>query len=176
MRSDWTEVPQNRATGGDPNPGVPPGAPDITSPRESLLELSARYARAADGNDAAAFCALFEPDGVLRVAQTATGSPPVRAFRGHSELITVTEGLVRYDRTYHMLGQALYDVAEDRATGEVYCVAHHFTVEDNEARDRVLYIRYLDNYRRGRDGWWRFTERELHIDCTETRTVDHVAR
>jgi hypothetical protein len=74
------------------------------------------------------------------------------------------------------------DLADDRATatGETSAEAHHWYVDDDgTARDRVLFIRYLDRFVRIIDvrsdgeptSTWRIAERVLDVVATDLRTV-----
>ena len=141
---------------------------------EELFALSAQYASAADQRDASRFVAVFTPDAELTVV--VEGRDPSRPNRGHEELAQIPGRLARYRRTFHVLGQAQYTLESDdtdpaSATGEVYCVAHHFTEADDGTRsDRVLYIRYDDRYRHDGDAWL-IAQRFVHVDWIEERTV-----
>jgi hypothetical protein len=133
----------------------------------SLLDLSRSYASGADRRDVHKFLRAFADDGVLSIY---AGSDPeegaVRTARGHTELASIPRELAAYARTFHLLGQASYDVAGDRATGEVYCVAHHLSVRSEPSYDRVLYIRYVDDYHRSAAAW-KISQRRVLIDWTE---------
>ena len=94
--------------------------------------------------------------------------------RGRDELADVITMIARYDKTFHMLGNARYDIADDTATGEVYCIAHHLAAnpsrEDGAPTDHVMYIRYRDDYGRDDHGW-RIVERRVLVDWRETRSI-----
>jgi ketosteroid isomerase-like protein len=161
-----------------------PRVPGITSPvyglrqpsghHELLYALSCAYARAVDQRDSAGFVDVFEPDATLRITAASDPARVVRTIDGHDQLAAVPQRIARYDRTFHLLGQASYDDHPDgdRATGEVHCVAHHLTVRSPEAQNSVMYIRYADAYRRGGDGRWRIADRLVQVDWTETRPAD----
>jgi hypothetical protein len=68
----------------------------------------------------------------------------------------------------HMLGQSMYEQDGDRATGEVYCLAHHLDPALNGPSNYVMYMRYEDRYRRV-DGQWRIETRRVNIDWTDRR-------
>ena len=138
--------------------------------RPELLALATRYALAADHCDADAFADVFEPDGVLRLADQ-FGSGPA-SVRGHAELATVPRALERYVKTLHILGTAGYSPGDDTATGEVYCVAHHLKDVGGALSDHVMYIRYTDAYRRDMTGMWRIVERVVHVDWSERKPVE----
>ena len=145
--------------------------PEVTT---ALRAVAARYAGGVDRRDADLFVSAFHPDGTLKVFRT-TGDTPASSMAGHDELRPVTENIKRYPITFHFLGQSSYTlVDEDRATGEVYCVAHHLSPgkgPNGETTDRVMYIRYADEYSRGADGQWRIAARELHPDWIEIHPI-----
>lgn len=144
---------------------------DVIDPASltALRSLSERYAHAADRGDAEMFAAVFHDDGRLEVHNpTGASEPAVRL--GH-ELAAIPGRLRRYDATFHMLGQSTYDIAGDRATGETYCMAHHLTRNDDGATDAVMFIRYVDDYRRDAGAGWRIDVRRVMVDWTEHRTV-----
>jgi hypothetical protein len=126
-----------------------------------------------DRRDRDLFLSAFHADGVL-VLLDYSDPTQVRATRsGHGELGDVTELITRYDKTFHFIGNTRYDLEGDRATGEVYCVAHHLTTDRHGGTDYVMMIRYLDTYTR-RDGRWGIEERRLVTDWTELRTANRV--
>ena len=144
-----------------------------TTDQLALRALAERYAAGVDRRDRALFLSAFHADGVLVLLDY--GDPTqVRATRkGHDELGDVTELITRYDKTFHFIGNARYDVDGDTATGEVYCVAHHLTTDRHGGTDYVMMIRYLDTYSR-RDGRWGIEERRLVTDWTELRTANRL--
>ncbi|SEP19864.1 nuclear transport factor 2 family protein [Trujillonella endophytica] len=140
-------------------------------PDAELGALSRRYAAAADNGDAAAFAAVFTPDGRLAVHYPADGDRPSTDLRGTGALTAVPGRLAeRFDRTFHLLGQVGTEPDGDEATGLVYCLAHHLS--RSAGTDLVMFLRYRDRYRRGDDGAWRIAERVGRIEWTETRPVD----
>jgi hypothetical protein len=78
----------------------------------------------------------------------------------------------RYDRTFHFVGQSVYSIAGDHATGIVYCIAHHLTRTDHGGTDHVMHLRYDDSYGRDAAGEWGIASRIGHVEWTETRAVD----
>jgi hypothetical protein len=147
----------------------------MTEPRsieESLRSLSACYAAGVDRRDLELFLGAFHMDASLIVYPVPTvGLEPTRIMRGHDEIGQVTQRISAYAKTFHKLGQGLYDIDEYVATGEVYCVAYHLTVDGPMRTNRVMYIRYQDSYRRTPGGDWRIGSREVRPDWTEIRDV-----
>jgi hypothetical protein len=136
-----------------------------------LRSLAEYYAAGVDRRDRDLFLRAFHPDGGI-VLLDYTDPTQVRGTRtGHAELADVTELIARYDKTFHFIGNTRYTIDGDRATGEVYCVAHHLTPDRHGGTDHVMMIRYQDSYSR-RDGRWGIDERRLITDWTETRTAN----
>jgi len=139
--------------------------------RLALRALGEQYAWAVDRRDPDALLAVFHPDGALVLLDQADPTIVTATRRGHDELADITKLIARYDKTFHFVGTARYEVDGDRATGEVYCLAHHLTSNRHGGTDFVMLIRYQDTYSR-RDGIWAFDERRLITDWTETRTAN----
>jgi hypothetical protein len=78
--------------------------------------------------------------------------------------------LQQFSATFHLVANHSIAVDGDDGHGEVYCVAHHLSVEAARSVDHVMYIRYLDQYRR-QDGSWRFAARETFVEWTEERAA-----
>jgi hypothetical protein len=142
------------------------------NPEPILFELSRRYAAAVDRRDVDAFLSVFAPDGRMSLCTGRDPDEVVRVITGHEELAAVPARLRRYDRTFHFVGQAGYEVDGERASGEIYCIAHHLTVGPSGAENKVMYIRYLDEYIAGPPGGWRIDHRRVQVDWTEVRAAD----
>lgn len=142
--------------------------------RLELRALVDSYAAAADERDAAAFLALFLPDGVLVIRQ----AEPAPDFRceGHDELAAAIAPLAQYISTMHLMANHRCEIDGDRATGETYCLAHHLRQAGAGVEDLVMIIRYGDSYARTPAGW-RFARRDVQILWTEIHaaSVDPLA-
>jgi hypothetical protein len=139
---------------------------------EALHSLAASYAAGVDRRQLDLFLSAFHPGATLAVHRPqARSDDEPRLMRGHAEIGRVVELIARYPRTFHLLGQGRYEVDRDRASGEVYCVAHHYVPGDEGARDHVMYIRYEDVYSRDHGGTWKIDRRDVRTDWTETREV-----
>lgn len=91
---------------------------------------------------------------------------------GHTELAKLIKAVEYWPRTFHLVGQSLFHVTDDHATGEVYCVANHFSTADPViGMNDVMYIRYEDTYRREVNGRWLIMERVVKTDAVERRDV-----
>ena len=141
--------------------------------RLALRALGEQYAWAVDRRDPDALLAVFHPDGALVLLDHADPTIVTATRRGHEELAEITKIIARYDKTFHFVGTTRYEIDGDRATGEVYCLAHHLTSNRHGGTDYVMLIRYQDTYSR-RDATWGFDERRLITDWTETRTANRL--
>ena len=136
---------------------------DPTADRMALRALVEAYAFGCDDRDPDLLRGCFAEGATLTVhwAGRDATSMTFPEAAGH-----IARSLERYDRTLHFVGNHRAEVEGDQATGVTYCFAHHISGTD----DHAMAIRYLDRYRRTPDGW-RITERHLHEDWTEARTV-----
>ena len=75
-------------------------------------------------------------------------------------------------RTQHAIVGEVYAPGSDPdyALGRITCVAHHFSVADEQVTDLVWHLRYDDEYLRTRSGW-RIHGRALTINAIETRPI-----
>ena len=149
-------------------------AADAAATRQELRSLAERYARGVDRRDVDTFVALFHDDAVVAIHDPGESTEP-RELRGIERLAKVPEFIKRYSKTFHLLGQSTYDIGDGEATGEIYCIAHHLTA-DAPPTNFVMYIRYEDTYRPDTAGTWKFAERRLRVDWTETRVANPPAR
>ena len=78
------------------------------------------------------------------------------------------ENLNTYKATTHFNGQSTIQLNGDHATGESYCLAHHLYTDAGERKLMIASLRYHDAFVK-LDGVWRFAERKLYVDWTETR-------
>jgi len=68
------------------------------------------------------------------------------------------------------LGQStILTLSADRATGEVYCMPHHLTVDSTKRTLMIAALRYANTYVK-QDGVWH-GERRLYVDWIEERPL-----
>jgi ketosteroid isomerase-like protein len=149
--------------------------PDAAS-TEALRSLARDYASGVDRRDRTLLLSAFHPDATLTVVRHDDPSTSPRTMSGHDEIGRIVERIARYSHTFHFLGQHDYGLTDTGATGEVSCIAHHRWAADDAEHDHVMYIRYLDGYRRGEDGRWRIAARTVGVDWSETRRIDAPGR
>jgi ketosteroid isomerase-like protein len=146
-------------------------SPGQIADRLALRELSDRYGSAVDRRDVESFAELFTDDAELSVHHPAEAEEPSRVRRGRGELAEIPRLISRYRKTFHFVGNSLYEIDGDAATGEVYCVAHHLIDDPEPVTAHVMLIRYLDTYRRCDDGRWRISGRRVLVDWTEAHAA-----
>ncbi len=149
---------------------------DDSATRFELRSLAEQYARGVDRrDDVDGFVALFLADATITIHDPSESTEP-REIRGAERLARIPDVIQRYPKTFHMLGQSTYSIGERECTGEVYCIAHHLTLDEpagpGSGTDYVMFIRYEDTYRPDAGGAWKFAHRRLRVDWTETRAVN----
>jgi hypothetical protein len=145
----------------------PPEAAD----RLAIRELVEAYAYCADRRDAAGQMALFTPDTHFVVYMDAKNPTPSQEFHSREALAPVFADLNKYQATMHFVGQStILSLADNRATGQAYCLAHHLTVDGDKRRLMIAALRYIDTFAKV-DGAWLFAERLLYVDWIEERTL-----
>jgi ketosteroid isomerase-like protein len=139
--------------------------------RLAIRELVEAYAYCADRRDAAGQMALFTPDTHFVVYTDAKNPTPSQEFHSREALAPVFADLNKYQATMHFVGQStILSLADNRATGQAYCLAHHLTVDGDKRRLMIAALRYLDTFAKV-DGVWLFAERRLYVDWIEDRTL-----
>jgi hypothetical protein len=69
----------------------------------------------------------------------------------------------KYRLTAHTLASHAIEVRGTEVIGRVRCVAHHLSRWAEPPTDRVVYLRYYDDYVNA-DGTWLSSRRRLSID------------
>lgn len=96
---------------------------------------------------------------------------PSQELRSREALAPVFADLNKYAATMHFIGQStILTLSDDQGTGEVYCLAHHLTVEVDKRRLMIATLRYADTFVK-QDGAWLFAERLLYVDWLEERAL-----
>ena len=146
-------------------------APQEAADRLAIRELVEAYAHCADRRDGKGQVALFTIDAHFVVYMNAKDPKPSQKLHSREALAPVFADLNRYDATTHFVGQStIFTLTGDTATGEVYCLAHHVTVNGGNRRLMVASLRYLDTFTKV-DGMWLFAERLLYVDWLEERAL-----
>ena len=154
----------------DQRDGLQEALHDIVT-RAALRNLAERYAQGVDRRDRDVYVGAFHPDATLEVHHPTESEEGINVMRGHDQIGRVPDFIKVYPKTFHLLGQSTYDLDGDRATGEVYCMAHHLTPDRHGGTNYVMYIRYDDTYRCD-DGEWRIATRRVNVDWTDQRAAN----
>jgi len=146
-------------------------SPQEAADRLAIRELVEAYAHCADRRDAKGQMALFTVDTHFVVYMDAKDPKPTQELHAREALAPVFADLNRYAATQHFVGQStVLTLSGDRATGEVYTLAHHLTVDGGKRRLMIAALRYGDAYVK-QDGAWLFAERNLYVDWIEERAL-----
>ena len=143
-------------------------SPAEAADRLAIRELFDAYAHCADTREAEGQKALFTADTRFAVYMDGPGTDPSYVLEGREALSPVFDDLNRYQATMHFNGQSTIALDGDLATGESYCIAHHLFTDDGERKLMTAWLRYRDKFFKV-EGDWRFAERNLYVDWTETR-------
>ena len=123
--------------------------------RLAIREVALRYARAVDRRDWALAATLFHEDAVL--------VGPRFELAGREAVLRGLASVERYRATFHAVLNQLFEIRDDAAEGETYCLANHLFERDGRLWKLDWGIRYQDRCRRV-DGAWRFARRELIVE------------
>lgn len=146
-------------------------SPAETADRLAIRELVEAYAHCADRRDAEGQMALFTEDTHFVVYMDAKSSTPTQELHGRESLAPVFADLNQYAATMHLLGQStILALSNDHATGEVYCMPHHLTIDGTKRSLMIAALRYADTYVK-QDGAWLYAERRLYVDWIEQRVL-----
>ena len=146
-------------------------SPNEAADRLAIRELVEAYAHCADRRDAKGQMALFTNDTHFVVYMNAKDPTPSQELHSREALAPVFVELNQYDATTHFVGQStIFELTEERATGEAYCLAHHVTADGNKRSLMLASLRYLDTFTKA-DGSWLFAERKLYVDWLEQRAM-----
>jgi ketosteroid isomerase-like protein len=146
-------------------------SPGEAADRLAIRELIEAYAHCADRRDANGQMSLFTEDTYFIVFMNAKDPKPTWELRSRDALAPVFADLNQYDATTHFVGQStIFSLADDKASGETYCLAHHVRTAEGKRRLMVASLRYLDALVK-QGGDWLFAERRLYVDWTEERAI-----
>jgi len=146
-------------------------SPAEAADRLAIRELVEAYAYCADRRDAEGQMALFTPDTHFVVYMDAKNPTPSQELRSREALAPVFADLNKYQATMHFLGQStISSLANNRAAGQTYCLAHHLIVDGNHRRLMIATLRYHDTFTKV-EGSWLFAERRLFVDWLEERAL-----
>ena len=127
--------------------------------RAAVEETLARYCRAIDRRDFSLLRDVYHDDATDEHAGMFSGT--VDEF-----IPFVREAIKSFERTTHVLGQALIRVEGERAYSEAYFTASHVIKTDQDGHALLVVCgRYVDRHEL-RNGKWRIAHRTTMIDWT----------
>jgi ketosteroid isomerase-like protein len=131
--------------------------------REEIRDLALLYARGVDRRDGALLRTLYTDDATDTHGDTFDGPA--------AEYVDFLERAFPYMRySGHHICNHLIAVEGDEGEGEVYALAFHVIPDgDGGWLEDFMCVRYLDRYRRGSDGRWRFAKRVVTYDMRSRR-------
>jgi hypothetical protein len=100
-------------------------SPEEAADRLAIRELIEAYAHCADRRDAKGQMALFTADTHFVVYMNAKDPKPAQELHSREALAPVFADLNQYVATMHFVGQAIFSLKGDRATGESTIAHHH---------------------------------------------------
>ncbi|HXC31934.1 MAG TPA: nuclear transport factor 2 family protein [Verrucomicrobiae bacterium] len=146
-------------------------SPEEAADRLAIRELVEAYAHCADRRDAKGQMALFTADTHFVVYMKAKDPTPSQELHSREALAPVFADLNKYAATIHFVGQStILSLTANRATGEVYTLAHHLMIDGGKRRLMIAALRYSDQFVK-LDGAWLFAERLLYVDWLEERAL-----
>jgi hypothetical protein len=146
-------------------------SPSEAADRLAIRELIEAYAHCADRRDAKGQMSLFITDTHFAVYMNAKDPKPSQELHSREALAPVFADLNKYAATMHLLGQTtILTLANDRGTGETYCMPHHLNVDGAKRKLMIAALRYYDTFVK-MDGSWLFGERLLYVDWIEERIL-----
>jgi hypothetical protein len=146
-------------------------SPNEAADRLAIRELVESHAHCADRRDAKGQMALFTADTHFLVYMNAKDPRPSQELNSSEALAPVFADLNKYAATMPFIGQTtILTLANDRGTGETYCMPHHLSVDGNKRQLMIAALRYYDTFVK-QDGAWLFAERLLYVDWIEERIL-----
>ncbi len=131
--------------------------------KEEIRELALLYSRGVDRQDPDLLRDLYTDDATDTHGDTFDGAA--------SDYVDFLESAFPYMRySGHHICNHLIAVDGDEGEGEVYALAFHIIPDsDGGWKEDFMCVRYLDRYRRGADGRWRFAKRVVTYDLRSQR-------
>jgi hypothetical protein len=146
-------------------------SPSEAADRLAIRELIEAYAHCADRRDGNGQMSLFTADTHFVVYMNAKDPKPSQELNSREALAPVFADLNKYAATMHFVGQStILSLTPDKGTGEVYCLAHHLTVDGGKRSFMIAALRYYDTFVKV-DGAWLFAERLLYVDWIQERDL-----
>jgi hypothetical protein len=125
-----------------------------------LRDLVLRYARGIDRKEPERIASVFTEDATLNGDSDGANTGGMAIANG---ILDYHADEREFEETMHFVGNQTFDIDEESATGETYCVALHWYTQDGDRMEHGMYIRYEDAFCR-ESGEWLIEQRDLTID------------
>lgn len=144
--------------------------PLAVADRLALTDIVHLYAAAVDDRRFDDVVELFTETAELRLPDPPRSLDPVRRGHGRDGVRAAMAALTGIARTEHAIVGEVYapGTDPDYALGRITCVAHHWSIANDQVTDLIWHLRYDDEYLRTQKGW-RIHGRALTINAIETR-------
>ncbi len=134
--------------------------------KEAIRELAMLYSRGVDRKDPDLLRTLYTEDATDTHGDTFDG--PAEDYVDFLE-----QAFPYMHYSGHHICNHLIAVDGDEGYGEIYALAWHL-IPDRQGGwlEDFMCVRYIDRYRRGDDGRWRFAKRVVTYDLRSQRPVE----
>ena len=135
--------------------------------KEAIRELALLYCRGVDRKDVALLRTLYTSDATDTHGDTFDGGASA-----YVDFLEKSFPHMRYSGHHVCNHMISVDVDEGEGEGEVYAISYH-VIPDGEGgwMEDLMCVRYIDHYRRERDGHWRFSKRVVTYDYRSRRPI-----
>lgn len=136
--------------------------------KEAIRELVLLYSRGVDRKDGQLLRTLYTADATDTHGDTFDG--PADKY---VDFLEQAFPFMRYSG--HHVCNHLISVDGDDGEGEAYALAYH-AIPDGKGgwMEDFMAVRYIDRYRRGQDGRWRFAKRVVTYDLKVRRALENI--
>lgn len=131
-----------------------------------LRQLVCAYPRAMDRRDYATLELLFTADAKYDIPHLKI------SYANRNQIVEGMRLIEQFEKTYHTICNHTFEIKGTDASGEVYCIASHFSPDGKGGTNKYdMGIRYQDRYAKEGDTWL-FAQRELVLDWENTITLN----
>ena len=133
--------------------------------KEAIRELGMLYSRGVDRKDGALLRTLYTRDATDTHGDTFDGTADA-----YVDFLERSFPYMAYSG--HHICNHLICVNGDEGDGEIYAIAYH-VIPDGKGGwlEDLMCVRYIDRYRKEKDGRWRFAKRVVTYDMRTRRPI-----
>ncbi len=133
--------------------------------RMALREVAECYFSSLDRRDWAALQTCFAADARYEMFNGRL------ALKGRDQILGRLREVSRFTETSHAASNMAFTLSGDKATGDIFAIAHCVVGPREGGRVRVRGIRYLDEYRHEPGGWRIIARQHLPLWQYDADTV-----